>query len=122
MDIVISNKSDKPIYEQIYEQVATQIINGKLLPGIALPSIRNISSETGISIITIKKAWEMLEINGYIYTRSGIGCFVKENINSNLDDLKNNFIIEKIEEIINYSKGLNISKEELVNIIKDLYK
>mgnify|MGYP001283942440 CR=1 FL=1 len=71
MHLVISNKSNQPIYEQLYDQIVSQIVNGELAPGFCLPSIRTVAKEIGVSIITIKKAWEMLEKNGFIDTIPG---------------------------------------------------
>ena len=66
MDIIISNTSDKPIYQQIYEQISAQIIKGELESNFWLPSIRTIAKELRISVITVKKAWEELERMGFI--------------------------------------------------------
>lgn len=78
MDVVIGN-SEKPIYEQIYEQVSAQILNGELRAGEMLPSIRALARDLRISVITVKSAWEMLENGGFIVTRQGKGCFVSES-------------------------------------------
>ncbi len=76
MNIIISNSSDKPIYEQIGEQIKDQIIGGSLSAGDGLPSMRLLAKELRISVITTKRAYEELEREGFIETVPGKGCFV----------------------------------------------
>ena len=78
MDIILSNSSDKPIYEQIASQVKAQILSGALAAGAKLPSIRALASDLGVSVITTKRAYADLEQLGFIYTVQGKGCFVAE--------------------------------------------
>lgn len=77
MDIILSNSSDEPIYAQIVSQVKTQIMNGGLSPGEALPSMRTLAAQLRISVITTKRAYEELERDGFIENFAGKGCFVK---------------------------------------------
>lgn len=76
MEIVISNSSDKPIYEQISSQIRDSILTCALAPGEALPSIRALAASLRISAITTKRAYSDLEAQGYIETVPGKGCFV----------------------------------------------
>ena len=78
MNIVISNKDDRPIYEQIVSQFKEMIISGKLKSGEALPSIRALAKDLRISVITTKRAYEELERDGFIETMAGKGSFVAE--------------------------------------------
>ena len=78
MDIILRNESDDPIYQQIIDQVKTQIIEGKLMAGDALPSMRTLAAQLRISVITTKRAYQELERAGYIENYSGKGCFVKQ--------------------------------------------
>lgn len=121
MNIVLAPKSNEPIYEQIYNQIAAQILNGSLAANFCLPSIRVIASELDISVITIKKAWELLEQKGFIYTVTGKGCFVKELTLTHLDDKKFTLARERLRENIPYYKGLELSKEELMRLIDEEY-
>lgn len=83
MDIIISNSSSSPIYEQITTQIKEMILNGTLKEGDALPSMRSLAKDLRISIITTKRAYEELERDGFIESFTGRGSFVKET-NSNL--------------------------------------
>lgn len=81
MDIIISNASGEPIYEQIYKQIKSSIISGKLNEEEMLPSIRSLAKDLRISVITTKRAYDELEKDGYIYTIAGKGSYVaKKNI------------------------------------------
>lgn len=76
MDIIISNASGRPIYEQIYAQIKNAVISGELGAGDALPSIRALAKDLRISVITTKRAYDELEKDGYINTVAGKGCYV----------------------------------------------
>ena len=76
MQILISNASDRPIYDQIAMQIKEQVLTGALLAGDALPSMRLLAKELRISVITTKRAYEELERDGCIETVAGKGCFV----------------------------------------------
>ena len=76
MDIIISNSSDKPIYEQITSQVKAHILSGTLAEGDKLPSIRALANDLRISVITTKRAYTDLETQGFIETVPGKGSFV----------------------------------------------
>lgn len=76
MNIIISNQSGKPIYEQIAEQIKALIIGGELNEGDALPSMRLLAKELRISVITTKRAYEELERQGFLYSLTGKGSFV----------------------------------------------
>ena len=78
MDIIISNSSSSPIYEQITRQIKDHILQGELKAGDALPSMRVLAKELRISLITTKRAYEELERDGFIETVPGKGCFVSE--------------------------------------------
>ena len=90
MNIVISNRDDRPIYEQITAQLKEMIISGKLKSGEALPSIRSLAKDLRISVITTKRAYEELERDGFIETVAGKGSFVAElkDIERRLEEIK----------------------------------
>ena len=120
MDIIIRNNSDYPIYAQIKDQIKTIILNGELKEGDALPSMRLLSKELRISIITTKRAYEELEREGYIESYTGKGSFVK---GINRDRVKERAIYE-IEslfgEILEKAELAGVSMEELELIMHTL--
>ena len=122
MNIIISNTSSVPIYEQIEEQIKSQIMSGDLVEGDSLPSMRVLANELKISIITTKRAYEDLERDGFIYTVVGRGSFVK-GIDG--DIMKENMMF-KIQEILESAvdKAIlgKISQDDLREMIRLLYE
>lgn len=121
MDIIISNNSGVPIYEQIEEQIKSQIMIGDLREGEALPSMRVLAKELKISIITTKRAYEDLERDGFIESVTGKGSFVK---GINREMVRENVLFtiqELLENAVDKAILGQISKEELQEIIELLY-
>lgn len=122
MDIIISNSSGVPIYEQIEEQIKNQIMTGELSAGENLPSMRVLAKELKISIITTKRAYEDLERDGFIESVMGKGTFVKA-INSDIVREKIMFTIEELlEDAVDKAVIGNISVDELGEMLKLLYE
>lgn len=121
MDIIISNSSSQPIYEQISTQIKNQIISEKLIEGDALPSIRSLAKDLKISVITTKRAYDELEQEGFIYTVAGKGCFVAER-NVELIREGNLKKIELLmEEILTLGASCNLSGDELIEMFRLMY-
>lgn len=121
MDIVLAEHGDSPIYEQIRVQLASQILDGRLEPGSMLPSIRAVARELGISVITIKKAWELLERDHLIYTRPGKGVFVSQHPEGGLTAMRRTFAVERFRHDASFYRNLAITRDELIDIIKQEY-
>jgi len=121
MNITILNTSKKPIYQQIFDQISSQIITGELPPGFALPPIRTAALELRVSIITVKKAWEELERQGLIYTMVGRGCFVADLTKNDVLSKRDQLINEKLESDVAYYRTLGLSLDELIEKIKQIY-
>lgn len=120
MDIIISNASGQPIYDQIYNQVKNAILSGSISSGEALPSIRSLAKDLRISVITTKRAYEELERDGYIYTVAGKGCFVAEKNMDLIREENLRKIEEYIEKISQLAKQCNITGDELVEMLRTL--
>lgn len=121
MNIIISNTSGKPIYQQLFEQISAQIIKGKLEKDFCLPPIRTVAKELRISVIPVKKAWEELERAGFIYTMVGRGCFVAPLLPDELSGKRDELAIEKLKKDIAYYKELGLTLEELLGLIRRYY-
>lgn len=121
MNIVISNTSEKPIYQQMYEQISSQIIKGELERDACLPPIRTVAKELRISVITVKKAWEELEQRGFIYTMAGKGCFVASLPKVEMDSKRNEMVYEKLSKDIAYYKSLGLTMDEVMEFIRQNY-
>lgn len=121
MDIIISNASGEPIYEQITAQIKTMILNGALQEGDALPSMRALALQLRISVITTKRAYEELEREGFIESYTGKGSFVKAQ-NSELLREENLRLIEKtLGEACAKAKMCGIELAELTEILSIIY-
>lgn len=122
MNIIISNSSNKAIYTQIVEQIKADIIKGNLEQGEALPSIRSLARELNISVITTKRAYEELEKDGFIETVPGKGSFIAPQNKELMNEKKRKIIEDKLSQVVNESKVLGISMEELSEMLKILYE
>jgi GntR family transcriptional regulator len=121
MKILISNSSGEPIYEQIINQIKGSILTGELTAGEPLPSIRNLAQELRISVITTKRAYEELEKEGFIETIPGKGSYVSAQNKELLKEKRLKGLEEKLLEAIDESKMLEISIEELKEMLTVLY-
>lgn len=121
MDIIISNSSNAPIYEQIITQVKQQIIQGKLRGGDPLPSMRNLAAQLRISVITTKRAYEELERDGFIESYTGRGSFVKEKNQEFIKEETLRQIEVLLENAVNKARLTNVSLDELQDILAMLY-
>lgn len=122
MNIIISNSSQEPIYEQIVSQVKNSIIRQELAPGDALPSIRNLAKQLQISVITTKRAYEELEREGFIETVGGKGSFVSVHNKELLREKRLKFIEDKLAEAVAEGKLLQVSLSELQEMLQLLYE
>ncbi|WP_167958248.1 GntR family transcriptional regulator [Anaerosporobacter faecicola] len=121
MDILINNSSGIPIYEQIYNQVKTQIVTGQLKEGEALPSMRLLAKELRISVITTKRAYEELERDGLIETITGKGSFVGKQ---NIEVIREEFLKETEEHMqkaIESARHTDMNLQDLIELLKMLY-
>lgn len=122
MNIIISNSSDKPIYEQITIQIKTMVMNGQLKEGDPLPSMRTLAKELRISVITTKRAYEDLEKDGFITTVVGKGSFVRAADTRLVREEKLKQIEELLSEAISLAQQSGISREDINEIIEIIYQ
>jgi len=122
LNIVISNSSDKPIYEQIAQQIKKMIISGELSPGDALPSMRFLAKELRISVITTKRAYSDLERDGFIETVTGKGSFVANQNLSFIREEQLRLAEEFLQKAVDVARSSDISWAELSELLELLYK
>ena len=113
MNVIVSNASDKPIYEQIYTQIKGAILRGECREGDALPSIRALAKELRISVITTKRAFDDLERDGFIYSVQGKGSFVAAKNREMVREQYLRQIEEKFAEAAELAGQAGISKKQL---------
>lgn len=121
MNIIISNSSNIPIYEQIKEQIKNKIISNELKAGDLLPSIRSLAKDLRISVITTKNAYEELEREGYVETIPAKGTYVS---NKNVKLIREEQL-QKVENLIDTAVSIakisDISKKEIKDMIDIIY-
>jgi len=118
MNIQINNSSDAPIYLQIKNQIKTQIISGDLKVGEQLPSIRFLAKELRVSMLTAKRAFDELELDGFINSVQGKGNFVAAQNKELIREEYLKKIEEKLQEIVEFSEIARITNDELVQMLK----
>ena len=122
MDIILSNSSGKPIYEQITDQVKEQIMTGALAAGDALPSMRLLAKELRISVITTKRAYEELERDGFLENVPGKGCFVAPQNRELLRKAQLRKVEEKLFQAVDEARKGGFPLEELQEMLNLLYQ
>ena len=121
MDIVLSQKTDKPIYTQIYEQIANQIMTGEISAGEKLPPIRTVAVNLRISVIPVKQAWEELERKGFIATAPGRGTFVNKLEHHEISGKRNAAAEEILSKAVTDCREMGLALEEIIEIVKKNY-
>ena len=116
LNIFIDNKSGAPIYDQIYSQIKSQIINGSLQEDEALPSIRNLAKDLRISVVTTKRAYDELEKEGFVYTLAGKGCFVAPKNTELLREENLKEIETHILKIAQLAASCNLSRQDIIDM------
>ena len=120
MKIVITNRSNVPIYEQIKEQIIESILTDELKEDDLLPSIRQLAKELKISVITTTRAYKDLEEEGYVVNVQGKGCYVQpKNENLNFEN-----VMQKMEgllfELFELQSRISMTDEELMKVIRTI--
>ena len=122
MEIVVSNKASRPLYEQIATQIRAAIMSGELKAGEAIPSVRSLAKSLHISILTVQKAYATLQEDGFIETTAGKGCYVTaQNQDFYLEEQQ-----KKIEELFNQAieiaRSTGIKLDKLTGLLELLYE
>ena len=118
MNIIISNSSGQPIYDQITSQIKALIMAGELKEGDALPSMRFLAKELRISVITTKRAYDELEKAGYLYTVPGKGCYVAEKNTQLVREGYLTQIEEHMTAILTLAAGCGLSVDDLTEMLR----
>lgn len=122
MKIILINGSSTPLYEQIKNAIKENIVGNILVSDEQLPSVRQLSKELGVSILTVKKAYDELEKEGFIIIRQGLGTFVASMNPDLLREEKQKDIELHLLEACKIAKIINLSKSELIELIDYIYE
>ena len=121
MNIIISNNRDKPIYEQIISQLKNMIMSGELAAGELLPSMRALAKSTHVSVITVQRAYEELQRDGFIETEIGRGTYVLAQNKEFYKEQQQKKIEEYLQSAIEIARENAISQDKLIDILNILY-
>lgn len=122
MEIVVSNKASRPLYEQIATQIKSAIMSGELKAGEAIPSVRSLAKSLHISILTVQKAYATLQEDGFIETTAGKGCYVSaQNQDFYLEEQQKK-IEERFSEAIEIARASGIAFDKLIELLTILYE
>lgn len=122
MKILISNVSDKPLYQQIKDQIKDAVFKGEVAEGDALPSIRSFATELKVSVLTVRRVYDELEKEGFITSQVGIGTFIAAGNLELLLESKRRIVEQKMQDLIEIAKTLKITKDELNAMMDILYE
>ncbi|MGN0438492.1 MAG: GntR family transcriptional regulator [Lachnospiraceae bacterium] len=118
MHIILNNTSMIPIYEQLMEQIKNQIIQGELKEQECLPSVRTLAAELKISALTVKKAYDHLEEEGFVVTVHGKGTFVAATDKQLAIEARRKLVEDDFAAAIHKAKTVGMTKEDIREIIE----
>ena len=122
MEIIVSKKASRPLYEQISTQIRAAIMSGELKTGEAIPSVRSLAKSLHISILTVQKAYSTLQEDGFIETTAGKGCYVSaQNQDFYLEEQQKK-IEERFLEAIEIARASGISFDKMIELLTILYE
>mgnify|MGYP002594854652 CR=1 FL=1 len=117
MHIILNHSSMVPIYEQLMEQIKSDIIQSELKEGEALPSVRTLAGELRISALTVKKAYDKLEEEGFVTTVHGKGTYVSASDKQLALEARQK-AIEDFDKVIDRALSMGMKKEEISEVVK----
>lgn len=121
MEIIISSNTSKPIYEQITSQIKELIMSGELQTGDPLPSMRAMAKSLHVSVITVQKAYEDLQRDGFIETTVGRGSFVSAKNRDFIQEEQQRKVEEHLQEAVEIARTSGIAEDKLIDLLKMFY-
>ncbi len=118
MHIILNHSSMVPIYEQLMEQIKSDIIQSELKEGEALPSVRTLAGELRISALTVKKAYDKLEEEGFVTTVHGKGTYVSASDKQLALEARKKAIEDDFDKVIDRALSMGMKKEEISEVVK----
>jgi len=122
MDIIISSNTSKPIYEQITSQIKSMIMNGTLQTGSPIPSMRVLAKSLHVSVITVQRAYEDLQRDGFVETTVGRGSFVSAQNKDFYQEEQQKKAEEHLQIAVEIGKTSNITLKKLTELLSIFYK
>ena len=120
MHIILNHSSMVPIYEQLIEQIKSEIIYSRLKENEALPSVRTLAGELRISALTVKKAYDGLEAAGFVTTIHGKGTYVTAADRQLAMEARRKTVEDEFQKIIDRAEAMGLDREEILEIVQKL--
>lgn len=121
MEIIISSNTSKPIYEQITSQIKAMIMSGELRTGDPIPSMRSLAKSIHVSVITVQRAYEDLQRDGFIETTVGRGSFVSAQNKDFYQEERQRQAEEHLQIAAEIGRASNISLNKLIELLSMFY-
>lgn len=121
MEIIISSNTSKPIYEQITSQIKAMVMSGELQTGAPVPSMRSLAKSLHVSVITVQKAYEDLQRDGFIETVVGRGSFISAQNRDFIQEEQQRLAEGHLQEAAEIGRTCGISFEKLAELLKLFY-
>lgn len=118
MHIILNHSSMVPIYEQLMEQIKSDIIQSVLSEGEALPSVRTLAGELRISALTVKKAYDKLEEEGFVTTVHGKGTYVSASDKQLAAEVRRRAVEEDFDKAIDRALSIGMEKDEITELVQ----
>lgn len=118
MHIILNHSSMVPIYEQLMEQIKSEIIQSNLVEGEGLPSVRKLSGELRISALTVKKAYDKLEEEGFVTTIHGKGTFVTASDKQLAVEARKRAVEEEFDKAIDKAVSVGMNQNEILELVQ----
>ena len=122
MKLELNDISNIPLQQQIYSKIKAKILSGELISDFQLPSIRTFAIDNRISVITVQKAYEILEIDGLIYSKRSKGFFVKSLDESIRNTIASENLIKEVNPILKKAIAEGLTSSEISKIINEIIK
>jgi len=122
VEIIISSSTRKPIYEQITSQIKAMIMTGELKTGETLPSMRGLAKSIHVSVITVQRAYEDLQRDGFIETTIGRGSFVSARNKDFIQEEQQRKVEEHLLQAVDIAKTNGITVEIIIDLLKLFYE
>jgi GntR family transcriptional regulator len=121
MFIHLNPNNGMPIYRQLFQQLRQRIVSGQLAPNAQLPSVRDLSAELKINLLTVNKVYQLLEHDGLVETRRGLGTFVLSGHTRRSIAEKRKLIADAVEQVVAEAQHLRLDEEEVFNLIRQRF-
>jgi len=121
MFLRLNPNSGLPIYRQLFQQLRQRIVSGQLAAGAQMPSVRDLSAELGINLLTVAKVYQLLEGAGWVETRRGLGTFVRAGHPTSPISERRKLIAEAVAQVVAEARHLDLEEAEVLKLIQQQF-